>query len=253
MSAPRLRTLLVDDELLARLGLRQALASHPRIEVVGECGHAAEALQAIRALAPDLLFLDISMPGMDGFRLLHRLSPGHAPMVVFVTAFAEHALRAFDADAIDYVLKPFDQARFDQAMARVYTHWQGRQAANTPSTADGQEMAAGSLQRIGVRVGEHLRVVQVADIDWIRADGNYVRIRAGGETLLHRETLSRLAATLDSTRFLRIHRAVIVNMERVREVHPLFGGNAEVILHDGTHLPLSRRFRSDARGALGVS
>ena len=248
MSAAPIRALLVDDEVLARLALRQALAAHPDVAVVGECGNAAEAEQAIEALHPDLLFLDIRMPGIDGFKLLHRLKPQALPMVVFATAYGQHALRAFDASALDYVLKPIDQARFDQAMERVRRHWQGLQA---PAAAAAPAHAA-HLQRISVRVGEHIRVVAVDEIDWIRADGNYVQIHAAGARYLHRETLSHLLGALDPARFLRIHRGVIVNVERIREVHPLFKGGAEVVLHDGTRLDLSRRFRAGARAALGL-
>lgn len=249
MNAAPIRTLLIDDEVLARLALRQALAAHPDVSIVGECGNAAEALQAIAALAPDLLFLDIQMPGLDGFKLLRNLRPGALPMVVFATAFSQHALRAFDARALDYVLKPIDQARFDQAMVRVRAHWQGLQAAMTDSPA---LPAAGFLQRLSVRSGERIRVVTTADIDWIRADGNYVRIHAGGTTYLHRESLRHLMGLLDPAHFLRIHRAILVNVERIREVHPLFQGNAEVVLHDGTRLNLSRRFRAQAQRALGL-
>lgn len=246
MSAPAIRALLVDDEVLARLALRQALAAHADVEIVGECGHADEALQALAVLAPDLLFLDIRMPGMDGFKLLHQLKPQALPMVVFATAYGQHALRAFDASALDYLLKPIDQARFDQAMARVRQHWQGLQspAATTPHAAH--------LQRISVRVGEHIRVIATERIDWIRAEGNYVEIHADGASHLHRETLSHLLAALDPARFLRIHRGTVVNVERIREVHPLFNGNAEIVLHDGTRLDLSRRFRAGARSVLGL-
>ena len=245
MNAAPIRALLVDDEVLARLALRQALAAHPDVAIVGECGNAAEARQAVAALAPDLLFLDIRMPGIDGFKLLHQLQPQALPMVVFATAYGQHALRAFDASAIDYLMKPIDQARFDQAMARVRRHWQGLQSPATTTHA-------AHLQRISVRVGEHIRVVAVDAIDWIRADGNYVQIHADGAHYLHRETLSHLLATLDPARFLRIHRGVIVNVERIREVHPLFNGNAEIVLRDGTRLDLSRRFRAGARAVLGL-
>ena len=246
MSAAPIRALLVDDEVLARLALRQALAAHADVAIVGECGNAAEALQAIAALAPDLIFLDIRMPGMDGFKLLHQLKPDALPMVVFATAYAQHALRAFDASALDYILKPLDQARFDQAMARVRRHWQGLQSP-AATTAH-----AGHLQRISVRVGEHIQVIATERIDWIRADGNYVQIHADGAHYLHRETLSHLLATLDPARFLRIHRGTVVNVERIREVHPLFNGNAEIVLRDGMRLDLSRRFRAGARVVLGL-
>ena len=250
MNTPRLRTVLVDDEVLARLALRQALASHPEVEIVGECGNAAEAMQAMRVLHPDLLFLDIQMPGIDGFELLHELAPDRLPLVVFATAFAEHALRAFDAMALDYVLKPIEQVRFDQAMTRVNQHWQGLHA-----TADGTiepAPADGYVQRLSVRHGEHIRVLAVDDIDWIRADGNYLHIHVGPVRYLHRDTLRHVLVQLDPERFLRIHRGTLVNLTRIREVHPLFKGGAEVVLHDGTRLDLSRRFRAGARSVLGL-
>jgi two-component system LytT family response regulator len=246
MTGAPIRTLLVDDEVLARLALRQALAAHADFEIVGECGNAAEALQAIGALAPDLMFLDIRMPGMDGFKLLHQLKPDTLPMVVFATAYGQHALRAFDAHALDYILKPIDQARFDQALARVRQHWCGLQVRLPPTVAE-------PLQRISVRVDEHIRVIATEAIDWIEAEGNYVRIHVAKQAYLHRETLAHLHAALDPARFLRIHRGTLVNVERIREVHPLFKGSAEVVLHDGTRLDLSRRFRAQAWRALGMS
>lgn len=249
MTTPRLLTLLVDDEVLARLALRQALATHHDVEIVGECGNAAEAMQAVQVLRPDLLFLDIRMPGMDGFGLLQAIADEPRPLVVFTTAFAEHALRAFDANALDYVLKPIEQARFDQAMARVRQHWQGRHATRSQPTPAPTDSYA---QRISVRSGEHIRVIAVDEIDWIRADGNYLHIHAGGRRYLHRETLRQVLAVLDPARFLRIHRGIVVNLARVAEVHPLFQGNAEVLLHDGTRLGLSRRFRAAARVSLGL-
>lgn len=255
MNTPPIRTLLVDDEVLARLAIRQALASHSDVAIVGECGNASEARLAIEALEPDLMFLDIRMPGMDGFKLLHGLKRDTSPMVVFATAFGQHALRAFDANAIDYVLKPIDQERFDQAMARVRRHWQGVHAAPVASPAGSAPASPPSpyLQRLSVQHGEHIRVIAASDIDWIRADGNYVHIHAGSATYLHRESLRHLLAVLDPDGFLRIHRGIVVNVERIREVHPLFQGSAEVVLHDGTRLSLSRRFRMHARRALGMA
>jgi two-component system LytT family response regulator len=169
-------------------------------------------------------------------------------MVVFATAYGQHALRAFDAHALDYILKPIDQARFDQALARVRRHWHGLQAR-----APAPQAVAGPLQRISVRVDEHIRVIATDTIDWIEADGNYVHIHVGKQAYLHRETLAHLLAALDPARFLRIHRGTLVNVERIREVHPLFKGSAEVVLHDGTRLDLSRRFRAHAWRALGMS
>lgn len=250
MTAPCLRTVLVDDEVLARLALRQALASHEEVEIVAECGNAAEAMQAVRLLRPDLLFLDIQMPGIDGFELLDELAPDHLPLVVFATAFAGHALRAFDARALDYVLKPIDQVRFDQAMARVNQHWLGLHAEG--AALAGAAPASGYARRLSVRHGEHIRVLAVDDIDWIRADGNYLHIHVGPARYLHRESLSHLLQALEPARFLRIHRSTVVNVTRIDEVHPLFKGGAEVVLRDGTRLELSRRFRAAARVALGL-
>lgn len=252
MNAPPIRALLVDDEVLARLALRQALASHADVTVVGECGNAGEAVQAVEALKPDLMFLDIRMPGLDGFKLLRTLNPDTLPMVVFATAYGQHALRAFDANALDYLLKPIDQERFDQMMARVRRHWQGLQAHAAEGTApvDG---GVRWLQRLSVHVGEHIRVIATDAIDWIGAEGNYVAIHADGAAHLHRETLRHLEETLDPARFLRIHRRVIVNVDRIHEIHPLFNGNAEVVLRDGTRLNLSRRFRTRAGRVLGLS
>ena len=256
MTAGRIRCLLVDDEVLARLAVRQALAAHPDIEIAGECGHGAEAAQAIRVLRPDLLLLDIQMPGMDAFELLRTLPPEEAPLVVLVTAFDEHALQAFEARALDYLLKPFDQDRFDAAMERVRAQWRGRPrdriAPPPPPTTTPQIGGAPYLQRLSVRKAEHIVVLRVEEIDWIEADGNYVRIHAGSASYLHREALGRLAAGLDPGRFLRIHRGTVVNLDRVREIHPLFYGDHQVILRDGTRLTLSRRFRDSARRALGL-
>lgn len=246
MSAQRLRALLVDDEILARVALRQALAAHADIDVVAECGNVQEAAQAIAALSPDLLFLDIQMPGGSGFSLLRGGAVADLPLVVFTTAFAEHALQAFDVNAIDYVLKPIDQARFDQAMDRIRKHWCGLHGQGSAAPAAG----AGHVKRISVQVAERTVVIAAADIDWIRADDNYVHIHAGGKTYLHRETLRHLYESLDPNYFLRIHRSIVVNLDRIREVHTLFQGHAEVVLHDGTRLDLSRRFRQAARNAL---
>lgn len=256
MNAERIRCLLVDDEVLARLALRQAMASHPEIEIAGECGQGAEALQAIQALRPDLLLLDIQMPGMDAFELLRALPAAELPLVVLVTAFDEHALRAFDARALDYLLKPLDQVRFDAAMERIKAQWRGRRTgpAPTPASAASAVLGHGArfLERLSVRKAEHIVVLRVEEIDWIHADGNYVRIHAAGATYLHREALSRLAAGLDPARFLRIHRATLVNLDRVKEIHPLFYGDCQVLLADGTRLTLSRRFRDRARQVLGL-
>lgn len=244
MSSTVIRAVLVDDEALARLAVRQALASHPDVQIVGECGSAMDARHVVSALEPDLVFLDIGMPGMTGFEYLQELDPLSMPMVIFTTADNRQALQAFDANALDYLLKPLDQARFDHAMRKVRQHRSVGPGAHM--------MPAPALERISVQMREGFRVIAVPDIDWIRADGNYVRIRANGAEALHRETLSQLAIALDSKQFLRIHRGTLVNIDRIRELHPTFHGGAEVVLQDGTRLPLSRRFSGQARRALGM-
>lgn len=238
--------------MLARLALRQALASHTDISIVGECGNVAEAAQAFERLAPDLVFLDIQMPGADGFEFLRGLNSGARPMVIFATAYGQHALRAFDANALDYLLKPIDQARFDEMMMRVRRHWRGVSASANIESAPPRAGGARWLERLSVHVGDRIRVIPTSDIDWISADGNYLRIHAGKSTYSHRETLRQLQRSLDPARFVRIHRGIVVNLERVYEVHPLFNGNAELLLKDGTRLGLSRRFRAQARQALGL-
>ena len=198
MKTSVIRALLVDDEMLARLALRQALASHSDVTIVGECANAAEARQALAAVMPDLMFLDIQMPDIDGFKFLDELEPDALPMVVFATAYGQHALRAFDANAVDYLLKPIDQDRFDQMMARVRMHWQGRVAAEAPEEPPQPRGAAGTwLTRVSVKVGEHIRLIATREIDWIEASGNYVDIHAGAATYLHRATLRQLQDTLE--------------------------------------------------------
>lgn len=248
----RIRAILVDDEVLARLSLRQALASHPNVEIVAECGNANEALQAIDILQPDLVFLDIQMPELDGFELLQRLQPSALPLVVFATAFDEHALRAFDAGALDYVLKPIDQERFDRCMSRVVRQWQQIRGQRTLRRHAAFNSPVSAVQRFSVPAGEHIRVIRAEQIDWITAEGNYVRVHVEGSALLHRETLRNIESVLDPAVFVRIHRGTIVNIDRIKEVHPLFRGNAQIILCDGTELLLSRRFRERARKAFGL-
>lgn len=252
MSRDKIRTLLVDDEVLARLSLRQALMSYTKVEIVCECGNADDAMRAIDSLHPDLVFLDIRMPGMDGFELIQHLAPAKLPLVVFASAFDEHALKAFDAGALDYVLKPIDQDRFDLCMTRVVAQWQGLIGEHPPLRHSAFGAPTHPVLRFSVPAGEHLRVIRAEEIDWIAADGNYVRLHVAGDALLHRETLRNMEAMLDPVRFARIHRATIVNIDRIKEVHPLFRGNAQIVLADGTKLLLSRRFRERARVAFGL-
>ena len=244
----KLRTLIVDDERLARLKLRRFLEEQPDVEIVGECGSGAEAVERIRAEQPDLLFLDIQMPGLDGFAVLREVGSERRGRVVFVTAHDEHALRAFEVEALDYLLKPFDRARFEQTLDRVR-----RERRQTLDELD-KKIAAlleriekpeaePHLDRILVGSGGRMTFIKLHEVDWIEADDNYVRLHAGRETHLVRETLRRLEPRLDPRLFLRIHRSAIINIEAIAEIRSLFHGDYDVLLRDGTALPVGRTWR----------
>jgi two-component system LytT family response regulator len=230
-----MRAVIVDDEPLARLALRQALAAHTDVAIVGEHAGGADAVSAISALAPDVLFVDIEMPAGGGFALVEQLDAANAPVVVFVTAYAQHAVRAYDAEALDYLLKPLDQARVDRAVARLRV-----------------EIGAGSryIERLCVRVGDRAVILRADDLDWIATDGNYVVLHAGGEAYSHRASLAALASRLDPRRFTQIHRGTLIHVDRVVEVRRTIYGGAQVRMRDGTTLVLSRRYRATAMARL---
>jgi two-component system LytT family response regulator len=232
-----IRALIADDEPLARKKIRSLLAREPDTEVVGECGSGSDAAKLIRELDPDLVFLDIEMPDLDGLSMLERLG-SRAPVVIFVTAYEQYAVRAFAVKALDYLLKPIDRSRFRSALERAREHL---------------KLDAQPLARLLVRSGESFEIVKVDDIDWLEAADNYVKVHALGETHLVRETLTRLKSKLDPSRFVRIHRSTLVNVERIRSLHPLFHGDQMVVLRDGTELTLSRRYRHELEALLGRS
>lgn len=230
-----MRTIIVDDEPLARVRLRRLLGAHADVEVVAECGDGRSAIAAVRASRPELLFLDIHMPELDGFAVLAALGDAAAALV-FVTAYQVHAARAFDADAVDYLVKPFDAARLARALDRVRK----------------REPGPPHLARLPVRTGERIELIDVDAIDYLVADGNYVSIHAGGREHLVRETLSAMARRLDPARFLRIHRSRIVRVDRIHAIEPLFHGEYRLTLIDGTHLTSARGYRDSLRVALGI-
>ena len=238
-SEPGIGVLVVDDEPLARSNIKVLLSGDPDIRWVSECGGGRKALEDIRALKPDLVFLDVQMPEVDGFDVLQALG-AEAPVIVFVTAFDEHALRAFDAGALDYLLKPFDNARFALALDRA----KGR------LLPDG----AGSVLKRGplaIKGAGHITYVEHGDIDWIEAADYYVSIHVGAKSHLLRRGLADLEQELDSRLFCRIHRSAIVNLKRVRSIN--FGdGDAEVILASGASLPVSRRYRKEIQERLAM-
>lgn len=239
-----LRALIVDDEPPARRKIRTFLAGDSRFDVVGEAENGLEAVKQIEAESPDLVFLDIQMPGLSGFEVLEALeSP--PPQVIFTTAYDQYAVKAFEIRALDYLLKPFDRERFRQALEKALEERQHREVSQ--ARIDGLmadwRSSRGPLQRILVRDREHLRVVRVGDIEWIEAEEKYVRLHVGRETYLHRETMNNLERRLDPERFLRTHRSQIVNLNFVRELAPWAHGDYLLILADGHRLPLGRRYR----------
>jgi two-component system LytT family response regulator len=236
-----IRALIADDEPLARKKIRGLLAREPDVEVAGECGSGLEAVKLIRELDPNLVFLDIEMPELDGLSVLEGLDSRAAPAVIFVTAYDQYAVRAFDVQALDYLLKPIDRRRFQTALERARDHLgkSDRGPASTP------------LARLLVRSGDRTRVLKVDDIDWVESADNYVKIQALGQTHFLRETLAHVRARLDPARFVRIHRSTVVNVDRIQSLYPLFHGDQMVVLHDGTELPLSRRYRHELERLLG--
>jgi two-component system LytT family response regulator len=245
-----LTALLVDDEPLALLRLRTLLRAERDVRIVGECEDGRSAVLAIRRLRPDLLFLDVQMPERDGFEVLQELAPAERPLTVFATAFDNYAVRAFDARAFDYLLKPIQRARLREAVARARAALAERAARDerpgpVPETVPAPE-------RLVVKTGSRSTVVRTSDIDWLQAAGNYVEIHAGPEVHLARDTLGRLERTLDPRRFVRIHRSTIVNVDRVRHLEPLFHGDHAVFLAGGARLTLSRDHWPRLQEALGL-
>lgn len=250
-----IRTAVIDDEPVARRGICMLLADDPAIQIVGEAADANEAVELLERTEPDLVFLDVQMPGGDGFDVLRHVRPGAMPVVVFVTAYDEHAVRAFEIHAIDYLLKPYDNARFAQALARAKEELRRRrgesldarltqllaflqQAGMTPARAGQPE----PTDRILVKSSGEIFFLKAEEIDWIEAEGDYMKFHVGGRTHLMRETMARLEARLDPKRFVRIHRSTIVNVDRLRKLSPTFAGEYAVVLHDGTKLRLSRGY-----------
>ena len=245
---PGISVLVVDDEPLARERLRTLLEEEADVTVVGECASGRAAVRAIQERRPDLVFLDIQMPGIDGFGVLEALGPSRAPAIVFVTAYDQYALKAFEVHALDYLLKPFDRERFaatlDRARAAVQLRAGGTHDAGLAALLAEFAARRRAADRLLVRSGGKERLIPVEEVDWFEAAGNYVRLHVGRERHLLRETMCHLETRLDAERFVRIHRSTIVNLARVQEMEPYFHGDYIVRLKDGRTLTLSRTFRS---------
>lgn len=261
--AGAVRTVIVDDEPAARRGIRLLLSRDAEINVVGEAADGLEAVEVITRLRPDLVFLDVQMPGIDGFEVLRRASEKVPLSVIFVTAYDEHALKAFDVNAVDYVLKPYEDSRFLAAVQRAKTGLRSRDAealasrlarllqfvgsdSNVPAAAPAPAIPAVTTEerpdRILLKSSGEIFFLKVDEIDWIEAEGDYMKFHVSGKAHLLRETMARLEARLDPKRFIRIHRSTIVNIDRVRKLTPAFAGEYAVVLADGTKLRLSRGY-----------
>jgi two-component system, LytTR family, response regulator len=257
----RIRTVIADDEELARRGLKALARRCEDLDLVCECRNRRETVEAIHRLRPDLLFLDVQMPGGTGFDVIDAIGDGPRPHVVFVTAYDQFALRAFEVHALDYLLKPVNEERFDAALARVretMAHATDnaiaeriRQVAADLSAVPAS--AASPVDRLPIKINGRIVLIRLSDIDWIEADGDYVSVHAGTKTWLMRETVGTLELRLASSGFVRIHRSVLVNAERVKELRPRDKGEYIVVLDDGTELKLTRNFRASIERLVGAS
>lgn len=249
----KIRALIVDDEPLARQRIRMLAAEEPGLELIGECANGRNALTAIQQDPPDLLFLDVQMPEMDGFQLLQKLPCEKLPVVIFTTAYDQHAVRAFEAHALDYLLKPFKPERFKAAVARARDHLSNKQAstvarglldllaerqapAPTPATIQ-------YLTKLTVKTEDKVIVLKAADIEFIESAGNYIALHIGKETHIMRETMNALETQLDPEKFLRISRSAIVNLDHIKEFRPMFKGEHVIILQNGKRVTMTRGLR----------
>ena len=242
----KLRVAIVDDEELARGLLREMLGAHPEMEIVAECANGFEAVKAIADTKPDLLFLDIQMPKLDGFEVLELIDPG--PAVVFVTAYDQYAIRAFDAQAADYLLKPFSAERFERALERAKTRLgEGRRE---PAAVRPPEQRP---ERVVVKDGTRVHVIPLEKLDYVKAQDDYVALHSGGKTYLKQQAIAAVEAALDPARFVRIHRSAIVNLERVARIEPYGKESRVAILADGARLTVSRAGYARLLEAMGDS
>jgi two-component system LytT family response regulator len=247
--------LIVDDEPLARERIRDLLDTDPQIEIVGECSNGTDAIAAVESLSPDLLLLDIEMPEKDGFAVLEAIPPEEMPVVIFVTAYDQYAVRAFEVYALDYLLKPFDRERFERALARAKAQLLGEKTGEVSrqilAALEEIKNRTVYLERLVIKANGHVFFLKAEEIDWVEAEGNYVRLHTSKESYLLRDTISALESQLDPRKFLRVHRSAIVNIDRVQEMQPWFHGEYRIILHGGAQLTLSRSYRDKLHELLG--
>jgi two-component system LytT family response regulator len=247
----KIRVLIVDDEPVARQNIRALLGDDRDIEIAGECGSGPKAVKLIQTLAPDLIFLDIQMPEMNGFDVLRKIDADKMPAIIFITAFDQYAIRAFEVQALDYLLKPFDDERFEMALSRAKSQIEQRGAAALKKkilalleTQLDSGTGPSGVEKFLIKSASRIFFVSADEIDWIEAADYYTRLHVNGQSHMLRETMADLEGRLDPERFLRIHRSAIVNLSRVEEVQPRSGGEYVVVLRDGTALKLSRSRRN---------
>jgi two-component system LytT family response regulator len=241
-----IKALIVDDEPLARQRIRQLITDEPGFEVAGEAGNGVEAVTLIESLKPDLVFLDIQMPELDGFGVIDAIGAERMPPTLFVTAFDAHAVKAFEVHAMDYLLKPFDRDRFRRALAwvREHPHVLGKENGGFKSLMAEMDPGQQKPDRFLVKTGDRWLLVKTNSIQWVEAEENYVRLRVEGGSHLLRQTMSGMLSRLDPTQFKRIHRSTIVNLDFVQELQPWSAGDVLVVMRDGTRLTLSRTYRN---------
>lgn len=250
------RALIVDDEAYAREIVRSLLAKDSDFELIGSCTNGSEAIEMIGEKRPDIVFLDIQMPGIDGFKVIEQTRAVHTPYYVFATAYDAFALKAFEVNALDYLLKPFDDQRFFETLERAKTALANREKADLKDQLSQllvhQSQAKKSfLRRISIKTGGRIHFINTEDIDWIEADNQYVKIHCTSKAHTHRQSLTELEGLLDPERFVRVHRSAIVNVNRIQSLEPHFRGDFMITLHNGTKVKLAQSRKENLRQLMG--
>lgn len=251
----RFTTIIADNDVSSRVEMRSLISNYPEFDVVGECEDGDDAIRMVKALRPQLLFMDVHIPKMDGISVLRALPPESVPLTVFVTSDPAHAVDAFEVHAADYVLKPFDKVRFIKALEWAKIRLGQDHAADHDRTRRQPEevdetASLGQMNRIMIKSNGRVNLLRVSDIDWIEASGNYLRLHVGDKVHMIRETMSNMEKRLNSDQFMRIHRSTIVNIDRIKEMQPWFHGEYEVHLHNGKRLSMSRGYKDKLNGLL---
>ena len=255
MKKALIKVLIVDDEPLARRRIRTLLANFEKVEIVGECANGLEAIAAIEKNAPDLMFLDVQMPEMDGLSVMNSRPNNLMPLVIFVTAYDNYGLSAFDFDAVDYLLKPFDQGRFEKAFEKARARLAVNKKQDLPidltEVINQISLRSNYNKHITIRQDGRIFLLRTEEIEWIEAERNYVRLYAGKKSYLRREAIGNIEGQLDPEKFRRIHRSAIVNLDFIRELRTITGGDYQIVLRNGRELVLSRTYQKKLPEFLG--